>query len=274
MDIVAGVLLTIGTVVSYVDQFFQLGLQWSHVGVSFSSLFFINWSAGMNTIDSFFQQWGDIQCCAAGHVLYCSEALLPSIQLLSNFVCQFAVYGLALVVFRSNGSAEVRRLRSRAWSGFLFLCALYAALFGAGVALIHWIGPGSSAFGWFDFALGIASAIPPFFCYLPQIWTSFRLHDRGSLSLVQFLIQTPGSFFVAGFQALNGLWIVSIPSFVLGLQQLVILIMLIYYLIRNWVRRRRRPPPVDGDADPNEATSAAALTADGAEGDLLMPKQF
>ena len=242
VDVVAGVLLTLGTVLSYVDQFFQLGLQWSHVGVSFSSLFFLNWSAGMNTIDSFFQQWTDVQCTAAGHVVYGLESLLPSVQLLSNFVCQFAVYLLALLVFRSDGTPEARRLRSRAWAGFAFLSALFVALFGAGVAMIHWLGPGSAAFGWFDFALGIASAFPPFFCYLPQIWTTFWLNDRGSLSLIQFLIQTPGSFFVAGFQALNALWIVSIPSFVIGLQQLVILAMLIYYFARNCARSRQARP--------------------------------
>ena len=50
--------------------------------------------------------------------------------------------------------------------------------------------------------LGIVSAIVPVFVWTPQLYTTYKLKGPGSLSLTMQVIQTPGSFIQAFFQAL------------------------------------------------------------------------
>lgn len=104
---------------------------------------------------------------------------------------------------------------------------------------------------WADF-IGVLGALLAVIQFLPQIWTTWRLQEVGSLSIYSMCIQTPGSFVWVGSLAarLGGEgWSTWGIYLVTGILQGTLLIMSITFEVRDWRQRKRERQ--NGNADPN-----------------------
>jgi hypothetical protein len=106
--------------------------------------------------------------------------------------------------------------------------------------IIHWsIGPKYGFEGKQVLLLGrvfgILAAVLWIWQYLPQIWTTCKLKSPGNLSIVNLAIQAPGSMINAIFMFVGqgDDWTTAVSSFLLSIEQFVLLIICIYFNIKN-----------------------------------------
>jgi hypothetical protein len=95
---------------------------------------------------------------------------------------------------------------------------------------------------WADF-LGSVGTVLSIIQYVPQIWTTWKLQDVGSLSIPMMLIQTPGSFVLVGslYARLGAAgWSTWGLFLVTGCLQGTILSMAISFAIRDWRQARAK----------------------------------
>ena len=99
----------------------------------------------------------------------------------------------------------------------------------------------SSLQGWANF-LGIFGTILAAIQFLPQIWTTWRLQEVGSLSIYSMCIQTPGSFVWVGSLAARlgwdgwSTWGIYLCT---GILQGILLVMGISFEIRDRKKREQ-----------------------------------
>ena len=115
---------------------------------------------------------------------------------------------------------------------------------------------------WANF-LGIFGTILAAIQFLPQIWTTWRLQEVGSLSIPSMCIQTPGSFVWVGSLAARlgwegwSTWGIYLCT---GILQGILLTMSIGFEIRDWKRRKlEREDRGNACDDQNEANEQTRL---------------
>nr|QBK91485.1 MAG: PQ loop repeat protein [Pithovirus LCPAC302] len=99
--------------------------------------------------------------------------------------------------------------------------------------------------------LGIISAVCSSIVWLPQIVQLIRLQEQGNLSLIMFLLQTPGNAIIILLQILyKQNWTTWISYVILFIEQTIIVIILIVFKcrsIRNIEIRWEDPDAYDED---------------------------
>ena len=115
---------------------------------------------------------------------------------------------------------------------------------------------------WAQF-LGIFGTLLAAIQFLPQIWTTWRLQEVGSLSIPSMCIQTPGSFVWVGSLAARlgwegwSTWGIYLCT---GILQGVLLTMSISFEIRDWKsRKHERNLQVEANGNDNEASETTTL---------------
>ncbi|KAG8527494.1 uncharacterized protein KY384_007646 [Bacidia gigantensis] len=106
---------------------------------------------------------------------------------------------------------------------------------------------------WAEF-LGVFGTILAAIQFLPQIWTTWKLQEVGSLSIPSMCIQTPGSFVWVGSLAARlgwdgwSTWGIYLCT---GILQGILLSMSISFEIRDWKRQKQKVKDPNEDADEN-----------------------
>lgn len=114
---------------------------------------------------------------------------------------------------------------------------------------------------WAEF-VGVLGTLLAAVQFLPQIWTTWRLQEVGSLSIPSMCIQTPGSFVWVGSLAARlgwqgwSTWGIYLCT---GMLQGMLLIMSISFEVRDWKQRKQerklQGEVNNGDHEPSEATT-------------------
>ncbi|CAI6342147.1 unnamed protein product [Periconia digitata] len=193
------VFILVGILVSYLPQHYKIISKRSSRGLSpmFVLLGTISGTASIANILTLPESTRDMACCAEIGSFPCAAALLGIAQIGVQWTCFFFIMLLFLVFFpRPSDDPEPDQFDSSepTWKEAILVLALSMTFFA--VALL-----GSIVFvyaahqhirGWATF-LGLLATTLAAVQYIPQIITTWRLQEIGSLSVPMMCIQTPGS---------------------------------------------------------------------------------
>jgi len=270
-DNLIGMALTIGILASFLPQMATLIWMKSVRGLSVMS-WTINYLSNMCTfVNVSTLQWDNYVCCIHLDSFSCLQILLPQIQLAVPWICTFIVFTLYLIYSGNSYNHDLSAHNSffsavplppsstespamPTWSVYTILDFLFAsrghkyvaelfilsfvitaASFGGALLVIYYAPSGVVAT--FAYAYGIIAAVALFIQGLPQIYTTYKTKEAGSLSVATLALQAPGALVVVYFQGFvnpNGNWTTWLPYMVTSCQQSVLIGQCTYY----WFKRR------------------------------------
>jgi len=227
-----GVSLVLGILASFLPQHYAIIRTRTSDGTSWQSIFLSTLSASINTFNAMLEQYQSLTCCSSFGFWKCNGSLLSIYAIMMGFLNSLFLFGLVLLFFPKDfGHGEFEgenfKQKKRATMAFWgYVIVNFAVLPTLAYFLVDSYGIDSQEIQYFIFSLGVVSSAAIVVQWSPQIFQTWRSRHIGSLSMLMLLLQAPGSFINASFQAF--LYNVSIstwfPFFVTGLQQLALLL--------------------------------------------------
>jgi len=229
-NLVIGILLISGSIISFIPQYYKIITRKSVSGIS-------HWTQGLTNMSSFCAFFGSFMldyylfsCCKDNGG--CGYLMMPFIQLLFSWLCPFINYLIYMKYFKSTNISKRRAV----YGFFIFYVIVFLISFALTCIVLaaRWYSWQNHAI-LFGNILNILSAIITAFVWIPQIIETYKTKDIGALSLISLAIQTPGSFIIFIFQVFlaKSSWYIGIPYLVTSIFQLVVLVMGIIYNKRN-----------------------------------------
>jgi len=240
INITVAVFLIVGTIISYIPQYVAIIKARSSEGINFLMLAMALSSGFLTAINSGILKWQSVVCCLGLNSAECIKNNLATEQLLSALLCSLVLYALFVVYYDIRPTlSETREVRAKkkrisiiTFFGVLVGSIIISAVCGTLYYDVHLRGTilANVAQG-----LGIASSILITLQWAPQIWTTYKLKDPGSLSIVMLLLQMPGALLVMFFQSiLNSADVTTwAPYAFLFIEELILVVMCLYYTIRK-----------------------------------------
>lgn len=237
---VIGTAIFLGTVASVIPQILSIVTRRSSYGINSFTVILTNVSQFLVVVN--------FVCLHAPDFVGVLQINISLV--LQRFLTFFNIFGLwfgytfipflNMVFFDDNvrgarGAAAIskdRRIVRIAMLLILILCL-------SGIAIPYVLGVlygfTSHQFVRYGEVLGTVCAIVSFVQYLPQIYTTFRLREHGSLSLVMLGIQAPGGMINSMFMWLgqHEHWTTWLSFFVSASEQMFLLITCIIFKIKN-----------------------------------------
>lgn len=241
VDQILGALLCVAGACTYVPQYISLIKSKQSKGISELSLFVLNIGTVALLLNVIILNWSRFACYYSCDFWVCTAYLLPLIQIGVGWLMVLPLYIIFLrFKIGSKRLAFREDPEQKHWLWYFGYAVTYF-LFTLIVMMISVIEewtrtPVESAkfFAIFGRILGVTSAITSCIVWIPQIVKLIQTKNQGSLSLVMFILQTPGSIVIIIFQAVlfEQNWSTWISYVVLFVQQLTIVIILIVYKCR------------------------------------------
>ena len=226
---VLGILLCLGSIISYIPQYYSLIKTKQHKGISELSLFILNVGSACLAANTFILNWYKFECYESCSFWICTANLLSMFQIMIGWIMVLPLY-LIYIRYKIKNS-DKRIIYDVVYFTIYFIFIMIMIIIGLSKE-IH--SDNILFFRISAYVLGIMSAICTCIVWLPQIVKLIRTKEQGNLSLIMFLMQAPGSCISAGFQILYkqsiSTWGTYIVSFV---EQTVIVIILLIFKYRN-----------------------------------------
>jgi uncharacterized protein with PQ loop repeat len=251
--LVVGILLIIGSIVSFIPQYMKIIQNKSVNGLS-------HWTQGLGNISAFCALFGAFMLdyevfkyCENDK--YCGRNLIPFIQLFFTWLCPLITYIIFIKYYYSNDYVIIIKKKVKQKYivyGFFAFYVIVFLLCTTLTSVILWLKWES----WkkhgilFGQILNIMSAVITSFVWIPQIIKTFKKQSIGSLSLLSLLIQAPGSFIIFIFQVIisNSSWYIGLPYMFTGIFQTVLLTMG-YLFERRYRANQNRIYAIYSDVD-------------------------
>eukprot|EP01120_Amphizonella_sp_Union-15-10_P002721 TRINITY_DN13021_c0_g1_i1.p1 TRINITY_DN13021_c0_g1~~TRINITY_DN13021_c0_g1_i1.p1 ORF type:complete len:292 (-),score=1.63 TRINITY_DN13021_c0_g1_i1:99-974(-) len=240
LQISLGAFLIVGTFISYVPQGISIFRNKSSEGVSFFSLALGFLSGFLSLLNLCMLDWfSSLTCCSQIQLSLgnCLVLNLSIMQLCVGPICFCTLYILFLVYFPKTVQPETifkGRDYLVALIVFMLLFVIFLVLVGVALLLYFIEGVSSKHMALYADACGIASSIITLFIWMPQIWTTFKLKDAGSLSIPMLALQILGAGLVVYFQIGYGSGYTTWGPYVVNaIEELVLIIMCLVYYMRN-----------------------------------------
>ena len=218
LGIILGILISLGSISSYIPQFYKIIKCKSVEGISEPSLILMNLSGLFLTMNSLIYSWTYI--------------LNKDISNLLPFMTIALSWLMVLVYYIIFITYKIKKLEKRIISGlsYVFTYIIFIILIVA-LALGEKMKHNTDFFAIYAEILGISSAVLTCLIYIPQIYTLIKHKNNGNLSILMYILQTPGNAVIIFFQAFIydakiSTWITYLVSLV---QQTIILILMIYF---------------------------------------------
>jgi len=235
-SVVIGIILIIGTMISYIPQYIVIVRNKSSEGLNFFTIGLGLFTGLLTLINHGILQWTSIICCGFLEVNQCLASQLSTGQLFIGPASLFVEYMLFLWFFENDKDEESER--NFKISTYFFAGLLGTTLFFSMMGFFMYFVLHMAAEIVMGYAkiLGFVSSFLTLIQWLPQIYTTWRLQDIGSLSLPMLLIQAPGSFLVVFFQISVGSDLTTwFPYVITFLSQLILVSMCLYFMfIFKW----------------------------------------
>jgi len=239
-NIIIAVFLMVGTAVSYVPQYVAIVRAKSSDGINFLMLALALSSGFLTAINSGILKWTHIVCCLDLYSVQCLKNNLATEQLVASLLCNIGLYILYIVYFDIHPT-QMETREAKIKKKKLSILTLMITLIGSIVIsticgiLFYDIHLRATILVKVAQTLGYTSSILIAIQWTPQIWTTFKLKDPGSLSILMLLLQMPGALLVMYFQAILNAADAStwVPYAFLFLEELLLVIMCLYYIVRN-----------------------------------------
>lgn len=249
--IVLGIAICLGGVGSYIPQFYNIIKYKSVEGISEISLIILNIGLMCLTMNSLIFSWDYFFCennisnSTFNYILnptfnyilnplFNSSNFESSLDCFSNllpFITIFISWLMVLVYYIIFIIYKFKKYEKRIISGlnYCITYVLFTTLI-ISLAFAEKLNHASSFFETYANVLGIASATANSLVYLPQIYTLYKDKSPGNLSILMYLIQTPGNIVIIIFQFLFSTKITTVLTyFIVLLEQSIILFQLLYY---------------------------------------------
>jgi len=245
-SIVLGILLCLGGMISYFPQYYSLVKAKQATGISEFSLLLLNIGSACLTANSFILNWWKFECYEHYNFWYCTGNLLSLFQIMIGWLMVFPLY-LIFIRYKIKTS-ERKIIHDIAYVVIYVLFILVIIIVGLAEKLSS---KNSNEFFVISAKiLGVVSAICSSIVWLPQIVKLLRTKQQGNLSLLMFIMQTPGNCIVILFQVLYHqdwtTWITYVITFV---EQSTIVVILIVFMCRD--RASIDPSPTYNNEDNN-----------------------
>jgi len=230
---VIGPLLCIGSVCTYIPQYYLIVKSKSVDGINEFSWLILNVGNFCLSLNSIILNWDKWSCFGKCNVWLCMAHLLPFYQILIGWVMVFIFYMLFMKYKIKN--------RENKLIGVLFYCLLYIGfiLIVVVISVGEKVGnTGPSKYIFFEiFAqfLGYTSAVCNAAALLPQIYTLLKTRRFENLSPVMYGLQIPGNIITIIFQAVLfsqpvSTWITYVISCI---EQTVVFVLIIYFSCKD-----------------------------------------
>ncbi|KAF1362850.1 PQ loop repeat protein-like protein [Lizonia empirigonia] len=207
LNFAVSVFIIVGILVSYLPQHYKIIARRSSRGLSplFVLLGTVSGTASIANILTLPESTADMACCNEIGNFPCAAALLGIAQIGVQWACFFFIMLLFLIFFPrapipgiDQDAEDADPSHMPTWKEAVLVLALSLAFF-----IVAFIGSvvfvyalPSHVRGWANF-LGLLATVLAAVQYIPQIITTWRLQEAGSLSVLMMCIQTPGSFVFA-----------------------------------------------------------------------------
>jgi uncharacterized protein with PQ loop repeat len=228
-----GILLIVGLIISFIPQYHKIIKSSSVEGIS-------HWSQGFNNISCFCALFGtfmlDYHLFSNCHLdPYCGRDLLPFIQLLFIWICLLINYILYMVYYNNTYEYDKKEVRL-VYGFFAFYVIVFIICVGLTtlVLVANWENWEKHGILFGEILNGLSSIITTV-VWVPQIITTIKLRNIGSLSLLSLAIQVPGTLVTFIFQVYisHSSWFVGAPYMVSFIFQLVLLILGIIFELKK-----------------------------------------
>jgi len=216
--IILGTCISIGSVGTYIPQFYNIIKYKSVEGISEASLIILNIGMMCLTMNSLIYSWNYFFC-------NCFYYLLPFITILISWLT-VSIYYIIFLLYKHKKLKKIFEPTLSYSITYLFFITLVI-----GLALVEKIEKNPSFFFPYADVLGITSAIANGIVYIPQIYTLMKNRSNGNLSLLMYILQTPGNIIIIVFQAI----VFKLPLttwltyFIVLIEQAVILILMLIF---------------------------------------------
>ena len=237
LGILTGIAICLGGIIGYLPQFYNIIKYDSVHGISEVTLVLANIGLMCLTMNSLIYSWS--------YFFNDFSNLLPFISIaLSWFM--ILIYYIIFITYKiqnkhkslsshtssSGTSSSSDKTQKRLLYGLHYaITYLIFTIFVLALSLGEKIQGNMKFFIVFADILGYTSAILNSLVYLPQIYTLWKNKSSGNLSLLMYVIQTPGNVIIIVFQAFLysapiSTWITYV---IVLLEQSIILFLMIYY---------------------------------------------
>ena len=219
LGILLGIGIGLGSLASNIPQLYNI-IKYKNVeGISEASLILMNLSMACLTMNSLIFNWNNFFCLPN-----CFEEIFPFLTISLSWIVVL-IYYIVFVIYKfHNYERCFISALNYAITYILFLILMI------GLALGEKLEENNKFFHLYAQILGVCSAFFNGFVYIPQIYLLLKNGKNGNLSLLTYLIQTPGNLLIIIYQAIIFLqpWTIWITYLVCLVEQSIILIVMIY----------------------------------------------
>ena len=249
-----GIFLCIGGMVSYFPQYIALLRSKQEVAVSELSLLFLNIGSACLACNSLILNFYKFQCYHYCNFWLCSGNLLAFFQICVGWIIVFPLYLIFVCMqykFRNISQTSYRKCFYEL--SYIIMYCVFLLVVVLLLAIEKFTYNNVNVFDVIAYIFGIMSTICCSIVWIPQIIKLVRKKDEEGLSLIMFLIQTPGNAIIIVFQAILSsqnwsTWIAYVFNLV---EQLIIVVILIVLKCVNWKRRRKEEEDAKEFSDVN-----------------------
>ena len=223
-NIICGVFISIGSVCSYIPQFYKIVKHKSVENISEPSLLIMNIGMMCLTMNSMIFNWKYFFCSN----IECFSNLLPFGTIAISWL-MVLIYYIIFITYK------FKNLEKRLISGlsYIFTYIIFSLLVIA-LALGEKMKHNTNFFIIYANILGISSAVANGCVYIPQIYILLKNKSNGNISMLMYIFQTPGNILNIIFQIIYHAPISTWITYLICLiQQGIILILMIYFHYKN-----------------------------------------
>jgi uncharacterized protein with PQ loop repeat len=296
-NIILGIGLIIGSILSYGPQYYSIWRRKSTEGLNIGTIALGVWASSCILMNFLYLKWGvKHACCSQDGFGKCLAHTLDGQQIAVTAACVVVWCVMWLWYFKVDESPEVirpleelqqrerlKRLVRLGVAGTMGFVVFNIVL--AGLLNVVW--KAGAVASWIGFLLGILGTICVVVQWAPQIWTTWKLQAVGSLSILMLIIQLPGTLLVIYFQGVlnKAHWSTLLPYAVTAAEFTILIGLCGFFMTRDWWRIRsaaqlaEQHPDyafthLDDNIQTKRITLAEPTNSDEAEAEAMMNLEF
>lgn len=216
--------LCLAGLLSYIPQYYSMIKSGQATGISETSLLLLNIGSACLAANSFILNYWKFECYNRCSALLCTGNLLPMFQI---FIGWITVLPLYIIFLRFKIRDSKNRLVYDIMYGIIYAIFIFIMVI-VGITEENLSSDSRLFFRISAEVLGIISAICSACVWIPQIYQLLKTKEQGSLSLLMFILQTPGNIMIIIAQILyRQSWTTWITYLVIFIEQSIIVVILI-----------------------------------------------
>ncbi len=228
LSIVLAILLSIGSFVSYFPQYYNMMKTKLVDGISESSLFILCTSLTFISANALILNWGKFKCYNHCSFWLCSANLLSVFQILVSWVVVLPMYFIFIrFKIRDSDRRVMRDVQ------YLFTYIVFVLI----MVIVGLVEKSSNNIYFFEVSakvLGVLAGLLSSIVWIPQIIELIKTKKQGNLSLLMFILQTPGNGIVIFLQILyKQNWTTWFPYVITLVEQGVIVVIILVLKYRD-----------------------------------------